>query len=228
MVEQIIVSMIAGLSFVLCAKGLGEIFSYFSHGFRHQKRLRRGAKLEFNHYGILQNFRLDMSSVDEPLYEFKHLAKRRRKARICAHVERHLPEFSETLLMGLRAGLSFDRAFSLYHNRFDDELAQLCAEAQKRWENGLMSREVSLTRLGEEAESELLVRLVTNINRSMKLGSSLVRTLEIFSSEARSCHKAKVEERIAKVAVKMMIPTTVCILPSMLILVLGPILLGMS
>ena len=142
-------------------------------------------------------------------------------------IERHVPELAETIALGIRAGLSFDKSFRLYCERFDDELSRLCLQAIRGWEGGFMTREEALSSLAKESGSEIVQRLVVNINRSLSLGTSLARTLEILASESRSCHKAKIEEKIARVPVKMMIPTAVCILPSMLIVILGPVVLGM-
>ncbi len=142
-------------------------------------------------------------------------------------IERHVPELSETIALGIRAGLSFDRSFRLYCERFDDELSHMCIAALHGWEGGFMTREEALRDFAQKSGSEIIERLVVNIGRSLSLGTSLARTLEILASEARSCHKAKIEEKIARVPVKMMIPTAVCVLPSMLIVILGPVLLGM-
>ena len=46
--------------------------------------------------------------------------------------------------------------------------------------------------------------------------------------EARQSHKAYVEEKVMKAPVKMMLPVGTLILPSMLILVLGPVLLDLA
>ena len=42
------------------------------------------------------------------------------------------------------------------------------------------------------------------------------------------CIRDRLEERVAKAPVKMMVPTGVLILPAMLMLVLGPVLLELA
>jgi tight adherence protein C len=61
--------------------------------------------------------------------------------------------------------------------------------------------------------------------RSLRFGTSIAESLEASAAEARETHKARMEERVAKVAVKMMLPVGGLILPAMLLLVLGPVLL---
>ena len=61
-----------------------------------------------------------------------------------------------------------------------------------------------------------------------RFGSSLAESLESAAAEARAEHRARLEERVAKAPVKMMMPTGALILPAMLLLVLGPVLLELA
>ena len=90
-------------------------------------------------------------------------------------LERHAPEMIDALALGMRAGMSFERAFRSYCFRF---------------------------------------------------GSPMNRMLEALASEARGCYRAKMEEKVAKAPVKMLVPTAVLILPAMLIVVMAPVFLG--
>ena len=49
--------------------------------------------------------------------------------------------------------------------------------------------------------------------------------LERFSVDIRRRRRAAIERQIAKAPVKLLIPTGTCILPAMLILIMGPVLL---
>lgn len=46
-----------------------------------------------------------------------------------------------------------------------------------------------------------------------------------FSCDVRRQRRGAIERRIAKAPVKLLVPTGTCILPAMLILVMGPVLL---
>lgn len=150
--------------------------------------------------------------------------KREARARN-ADMERHLSEMLEVVILGLRSGLSFERSFALYPRYFRTELAQAMRRASGQWEMGLMPREEALRRFEAEYDSALLSRVVGSMVRSLRFGTSIAEALEVAAVEAREVHRARMEERVAKVAVKMMLPVGTLILPAMLLLVLGPVLL---
>ena len=140
-------------------------------------------------------------------------------------LESDLSEMLEVVALGLRSGLSFDRGFALYGSHFDSDLARACVGAQHAWSLGLTNREDALRDLAASYDSPLFARVVENMVRSLRFGSSLAEGLESAAAEARAVHRAQVEERVAKAPVKMMVPTGTLILPAMLLLVLGPVLL---
>ena len=142
--------------------------------------------------------------------------------------EQHLSEMLETLSLGLRSGLTFDRSFALYGQHFNCEFAQSCAKAQRRWSLGLTTREEALHDLAASYDSEQLARIVDSIVRGLRFGSSITGTLEEAATQARATYRAALEERVAKAPVKMMLPTGTLILPAMLLLVMGPILLELA
>lgn len=152
--------------------------------------------------------------------EFKRKEEERR-----LEIERHVPEMIDALGLGMRAGLSFEGAFRLYCQRFDDELAQACAQACRGWESGLVTRDAALRAMAQECGVETLTRFVENVERCLRFGSPMGRMLDMLAAEARSCYKAKMEEKVARAPVKMMAPTAALILPAMLIMVMAPVML---
>lgn len=143
-------------------------------------------------------------------------------------VERHLSEMLEVVALGLRSGLSFDRSFELYGSHFASPLARASASARRRWSLGLATREEALRGLAASYDSDQLARVIENVVRSLRFGSSLAESLESAAAEARAEHRARMEEKVAKAPVKMMMPTGALILPAMLLLVLGPVLLELA
>ena len=157
-----------------------------------------------------------------PLWALKQECDARKK-----DLEGHLSEMLEVVSLGLRSGLSFDRSFELYHTHFVNALGKGSASVQQQWRLGLTSREAALRGLAATYDSPLFSRVVENIVRSLRFGSSLAEDLEASALESRAAHKAYMEEKVAKAPVKMLIPTAALILPAMLLLVLGPVLLEM-
>ncbi|MBO4365421.1 MAG: type II secretion system F family protein [Eggerthellaceae bacterium] len=142
-------------------------------------------------------------------------------------LERHLSEAIEVICLGLRSGLSFDYALQLYCDCFESVLAGELKLALREWQAGLRSREEVLRSVAATYDSTVFSRVVDNIVRAMRFGSPLAESLEVLAVEARQSHKAYVEEKVMKAPVKMMLPVGTLILPSMLILVLGPVLLDL-
>nr|WP_236643282.1 type II secretion system F family protein [Enterorhabdus sp. P55] len=131
----------------------------------------------------------------------------------------------DVVALGLRSGLSFDRSLALYGEHFDTLLSSSLAAAQRQWGCGLTSREEALRRVAASYDSALFGRVVENVVRSLRFGSSLAESLEGAAREARAAYRARKQEQVAKAPVKMMVPTAVLILPAMLMLVLGPVML---
>ncbi len=142
-------------------------------------------------------------------------------------MEQELGNLIEIIILGLRSGLSFDKAFSLYPHYFKSALADTCALAQAQWMHGLITRNEGLEFIAHSYDSALLQRVIASMERSLKFGTSLVDILDAEVQESRAIRKAKMEERISKAPVKMLFPVGVLILPAMLIYIMGPILLDL-
>ena len=142
-------------------------------------------------------------------------------------LERHLSEAIEVMCLGLRSGLSFERSLELYCANFPSQLSAEFARAQQLWNTGLMTRETALRNLAASYDSLLFDRVIESIVRSLRFGSPLANSLEDLAHEARKAHRARVEEAVMKAPIKMMLPIGLLILPSMLLLVMGPIMLDL-
>lgn len=176
---------------------------------RRQKRVRAGLGVAGS-----RTFKLPAGPASKRAEEARRL-----------EIERHVPEMIDALALGMRAGLSFEGAFRMYCQRFDDELAQVCTKACRSWESGLVTRDAALQGMAHECGVASLTRFVENVERCLRFGSPMGRMFDMLASEARSCYKAKMEEKVAKAPVKMMAPTAALILPAMLIMVMAPVLL---
>lgn len=147
-------------------------------------------------------------------------AKERKNA-----LERHVSEAIEVMCLGLRAGLSFDRSLELYYQNFESSISREFASAQQLWNTGLQTREAALRGLSKRYDSQIFQRVIDSIARSLHFGSPLAASLEELARQARLEHRARVEEAVMKAPVKMMLPIGLLILPSMLLLVMGPVML---
>lgn len=143
-------------------------------------------------------------------------------------LEAHLPEMLEVLCLGLRSGASFERALQVYCRGYSTTLAQELQEASFLWLAGLATKEEALKNVAASYDSAILGRVMDNVIRSIRFGSPLAEGLEALACEARVVRKARLEEAVMKAPVHMMVPIGTLILPSMMLLVLGPVLLEVS
>lgn len=139
-------------------------------------------------------------------------------------VQEELPEFLEVLSLGFGAGLNFDASLALYVNHFSTRLASDLMRAQKLWDMGIKTRFEALQELSDSYDFQLLERSFDVIISSLKDGTSLVESLLSLTKQARVEVKIALEERIAKLPIKIMIPTGTLILPAMLLMVMGPVI----
>lgn len=149
-----------------------------------------------------------------------HDAKKMR--RLC---DEHVDTMADIVSMGIQSGLSFDAALELYCSKFDNMLSSQLQKASIEWKSGLATRQEALFNLSESVRSKALKRFADTSLQAIQHGSPLADTLKRFSSDIRQRKRNAIERQIARAPVKMLIPTGTCILPAMLILIMGPMLL---
>jgi len=139
-----------------------------------------------------------------------------------------LPKMLEIIALGMRVGLGFDQAFSLYVDGFSTPLALRCRERFEVWQRGLITREQGLRDLAKQIGLKEFDRFVSMSLRALRYGAPLASLLTSLASDARKSYRSERQEMVAKAPVKMLIPTGVFILPAMMMLVMGPIVLDIT
>ena len=151
--------------------------------------------------------------------------ERRRKQALRDACEHHLDMLCDIVAMGAEAGLSFDGAVELYCSRFSNPLASKLEEARQQWVHGVVGRSQALQDLARDVGSPGLKRFADTASRAVEQGAPLAGMLRRLALELRQSHRTAMERRVARAPVKMLVPTGTCILPAMLLLVMGPMLL---
>lgn len=154
-----------------------------------------------------------------------HMLDKRAKTQLLQACNEELDVMADIVAMGVKAGLSFDAALELYCSKFDCELSRLMHGAYLQWTSGMASREKALSDLASQLGSASLRRFNETVVQAIRFGSPLADMLIGFAEEARRERHVAIERQVAKAPVKMLVPTGTCILPAMLILVMGPVLL---
>jgi tight adherence protein C len=138
-----------------------------------------------------------------------------------------LPDALDMMVVSVEAGLGLDQAMQYVareieesHPELSDELSLVGLEmrAGKR-------RAESLRNLAERTGEEELKKLVAILVQTDRFGTSMGDSLRTHSDFMRLRRKQEAEERAAKVGVKLVFPIFLFILPSMLIVAVGPAVL---
>lgn len=153
------------------------------------------------------------------------LLEKRRAEQLRSACEGQLDVMADVVALGVRSGLSFDAALAIYCQKFDGELSKQLAAAQQSWRSGLASREQALCDVASRIGSDALRRFAETVTQAIRYGSPLAELLVKFAQDMRRQRRAALERQVAKAPVKMLLPLGACILPAMLVLVMGPVML---
>ncbi|MCL2403758.1 MAG: type II secretion system F family protein [Coriobacteriia bacterium] len=135
-----------------------------------------------------------------------------------------LPEMVDILSLALGAGLSIDQSFEWYLSSYDTPLAGEFRRAEQAYQAGMLSRMKAFENLAESLQEEAVLRFVNALRQAFALGSALGPALSVLSQDVRKYRVVRIEERIAKTPVKILAPLGLCIVPAVLILLMGPIM----
>jgi tight adherence protein C len=146
------------------------------------------------------------------------------------NIQLALPDFLDLMVVCVEAGLSMDQALQ----RTTEEMRNSSPELAD--EMGLVSLEQRAGRPRTEAWKNLVGRidldvlrtLVTAIVQADQFGTSIAKTLRVYSEGLRTQRRQRVEELAAKMAVKMVFPLVCFIFPSIFIVALGPSMLAIA
>jgi tight adherence protein C len=141
-----------------------------------------------------------------------------------------LPEFLDLMTVCIEAGLSMDQALA----RSVEEMRGSQPEISD--EMGLMILETRAGRpradawrhLAERVDIDIMRTLVSAVIQADQFGTSIAKTLRVYSDQLRVQRRQDVEERAAKMAVKIVFPLVLFIFPSLFIVALGPAIIVMQ
>jgi tight adherence protein C len=138
-----------------------------------------------------------------------------------------LPDMLDMLVVSVEAGLGLDQAMQhvarelhIAHPELCEELSLVTLEmrAGKRRADALKN---FADRTGEAEIRKLMAILIQND----RFGTSMGESLRNHSDFMRTKRRQEAEERAGKVGVKLVFPIFFCILPSMLLVAVGPAIL---
>lgn len=148
------------------------------------------------------------------------LVSSRAKARQDA-VRTALADAIDQLAVTVRAGLSVDNALVRVSETLRGPLAEELSRVVQDIQLGI-SRSDALRKFAERMDISELNYFVRALIQADSLGVSVSSTLASQSQQMRIRRRLRSEEKAMKLPVKILAPTLLCILPALMIIVLGP------
>lgn len=145
--------------------------------------------------------------------------KRRQK-----EVRKALPDALDLLTICVEAGLGFDAAMRKVADKWDNELSIAFGRALQEVQLGKLRREALRTMADRIGASEF-DSFVAAVIQSEQLGVSMAKVLRIQSDDMRVKRRQRAEAEAQKAPVKMLIPMTFLIFPTIVFILMGPAVL---
>jgi tight adherence protein C len=136
-------------------------------------------------------------------------------------IRRVLPDSLDLLTINVEAGLAFDAALSQVARNTEGPLAAELFRVLQEMQIGL-GRAAAFKALADRTNVPELRSFVMAMVQADALGIPLANVLRVQAKEMRLKRSQLIEERAQKVPVKILFPLIFCILPALLIVVVGP------
>ena len=143
-------------------------------------------------------------------------------------ISRVMPFAIDLICSSMSAGLDFISAIRYYNNLgFSDPLSHEFNILLREIELG-KSRVDALRNMAERVKTDDFDRFVSSIAYSLETGTAIIEVMQLQADEVRRVRFANMEQQIAKVPSKMLIPIIIFIVPSMFIMILVPLILSVK
>lgn len=142
-------------------------------------------------------------------------------------IRNSLPDAIDLLTISVEAGLGFDAAVARVAKNTTGPLAQEFARLLQEMQLGI-GRAEAMRAMGERTSLADLKSFCLAMVQADSLGIPIARVLRIQSHEMRTKRRQRAEEAAQKVPVKILFPVIFFILPTIFIVVIGPVFLGMG
>jgi tight adherence protein C len=132
-----------------------------------------------------------------------------------------LPDALDLLTICVEAGLGFDAAMAKVAEKWDNEVSRAFGRVIQEIQLGKLRRE-ALREMDHNLEVADVTTFVAAVIQADQLGVSMSKVMRIQSEQMRIRRRQRAEEKAQQAPVKMLLPLTFLIFPSILIVLLGP------
>lgn len=135
-----------------------------------------------------------------------------------------LPEALDLMVVCTEAGLGMGQTF----HRVVTELRTSQPEMSEEFhlllleEKAGLPREEAFKNLAERTDLDCMRTLITTLIQADVFGTSVCKTLRVYSDTMRTKRRQQAEEQAAKTTIKLIFPLVFFIFPSLFVVVLGP------
>lgn len=156
-----------------------------------------------------------------PMQYLMFRVRRRQRA-----IERGLPNALDLMVVCVESGLGLDQTVIQVAKELQFAYPEICEEfTLMNLEMRAGKRRVeALHNLGERAGVEELKKLVAVLIQTDRFGTSIAQSLRGHSDYMRVMARQRAEEKAAKLAVKLVFPIFFCVLPTLFVVTVGPVL----
>jgi tight adherence protein C len=142
-------------------------------------------------------------------------------------IQKLLPDAVDLMVICVEAGMGLNQALQrvaeeLRHtdNILTTEIAQMNLEIRAG-----SPREQALMALADRTGVADVRSLVTMLIQTERFGTSIADALRVHAESMRVARQQRAEEAAAKTTIKLIFPLALCILPALLVVILGPVLI---
>jgi tight adherence protein C len=136
-------------------------------------------------------------------------------------IRRDLPNALDMLTISVEAGLGFDAALAQVARNTEGPLADEFFRVLQEMQIG-MGRTEAIRALGDRTSVPDLRSFTTAMVQADKFGIPIAEVLRIQAREMRLKRRQRAEEMAQKVPVKILFPLIFCIMPTLMVVILGP------
>lgn len=160
-----------------------------------------------------------------PSLVLDHLGNARRE-----RIGRELPDVLDLMVISVEAGLGLDAAIKRVAEEVSISAPLLNAElTMVSLELGAgIPRPMALKNLASRCGVEEVSSLVSMLNQADRFGVSVGRSLRVHSDSVRTKRRQKMEEKAAKIPLKLLFPVLFMIFPAIMAVMAGPALIRIS
>lgn len=155
-----------------------------------------------------------------PFFLLRRAAKNRQKA-----IWKSMPNALDLMVTCVESGLSLDFAIQRVADRYHGPLADELNRALREVALGKTRRE-ALSDMAERVDIPDLSTFVNSIVQAETLGTSIGQVLRVQAQQMRMRRRQRAEQVARQAPVKMIFPMVFCFIPSLFIVIIGPVVLN--